>query len=179
VFTSLTRFVCSAYCPIDINISNIPELRWHLFCENMAENDFTKLLVHYGSISCEYISKHMCGDKLQFLTMQIFLDPLKHGCHKVNWSHGPLKPTTTDVLQALKTVTEMVRCQCKTDWSSQRCSCHAKNLTCTDLCVCSTSCENGEDWNIERQDHDSDDDATNDEWLWGVMSHWPNYWHND
>ena len=38
VFTSLTRFVCSAYCPSGINISNIPELRWHLFCENMAEN---------------------------------------------------------------------------------------------------------------------------------------------
>jgi len=39
VFTSLTRFVCSAYCPSDINISNILELRWHLFCKNMAEYD--------------------------------------------------------------------------------------------------------------------------------------------
>ena len=34
-----------------------------------------------------------------------------------------------------------------------------------DLCMCSshTSCENDEDSNIERQDHDSDDNATNDD----------------
>ena len=109
VFTSLTRFVCSAYCPSDINISNIPELRWHLFCENMAEYD--RLHPTVGALRQHIMRVHT----LPFLTMQTFLDPLKHGCHKVNWSRGPLKPTTTDVLQALKTVTEMVRCQCKTD----------------------------------------------------------------
>ena len=90
--------------------------------------DFAQLLVQYGSISCEYMYKHMCGAKLPFLTRH-FLDSLKHGYH--NDACSQLKPTTTDVLPAKKAIIEMVRCQCKTDFFWQRCSCRAKNLTCT------------------------------------------------
>ena len=32
-------FVCSAYCPRGVEIGNIPELRWYLFCKHMAESD--------------------------------------------------------------------------------------------------------------------------------------------
>ena len=115
--------------------------------------DFTQLLVHYGSVSCEYISKQAA------ISHQTFLDPLKRGYHRD--ACGQLKPT--DVLPAPNAIIEMVRCQCNTDCSLQRCSCRAKNLTCTDLCMCSSSCENDKDSNIERQAHDSDDVATNDE----------------
>jgi len=161
VFTSLARFVCSAYCPNGVNISNIPELRWHLFCKNMAEND--RLPPTVGALRQHimrvHIQAYVWGQAA--VSHQTFLDPLKHGYHKDTC--GQLKPTTTDVLPAPMAVIEMVRCQCKTDCSSQRCSCRGKNLTCTDLCMCSTSCENDEDSNFDRQDHDSDDDATNDE----------------
>jgi len=173
VFTSLARFVCSAQCPSGINISNIPELRWHLFCENMAEND--RLRPTVGALRQRIMRVHI----------QACVGPSCHFSPDISWSiktwlpQGQLKPTTTDVLPAPKAIIEMVRCQCKTDCSSQRCSCCAKNLTCTHLCMCSTSCENDEDSNIERQDRDSDNDATNDERLWGVMSHWPNYRHNE
>jgi hypothetical protein len=39
MLTSLARFVCAAYCLIGITIDTIPELRWYLFCNHMAESD--------------------------------------------------------------------------------------------------------------------------------------------
>jgi len=53
-------------------------------------------------------------------------------------SDGQLKPTMTDALPAQQAVIEMVICHCKTNCSSARCS-------CTDLCQCSSDCENDED----------------------------------
>ena len=161
LYTTLARFVCSGYCPSGVNISSIPELRWHLFCKNMAEND--KLPPTVGALRQHimrvHIQAYVWGQAA--ISQQTFLDPLKNGFHKD--TSGQLKPTTTDILPAPKAIIEMIRCQCKTECSSQRCSCRAKNLTCTDLCMCSTSCENDEDSNIERHDHDSDDDDGNDE----------------
>jgi len=52
------------------------------------------------------------------------LDPLQNGYHKE--FDGQLKPTMTDTLPAPKAVIEMVRCQCKTDCSSARCSCRTR-----------------------------------------------------
>ena len=34
---TLAQFVCTAYRPKGIQLSSIPELRWHLFCKYMAE----------------------------------------------------------------------------------------------------------------------------------------------
>lgn len=39
VLQTLARFVCQAYCLKGIQISSIPDLRWHLFCKYMAGND--------------------------------------------------------------------------------------------------------------------------------------------
>ena len=35
----LEKFVCSAYSPKGVNITLLPDLRWHLFCKNMAESE--------------------------------------------------------------------------------------------------------------------------------------------
>ena len=74
---------------------------------------------------------------------QHFLDPLQFGFYKD--SDGQIKPTTTEMLPAPKAIIEMVRCQCKGTCSSSKCSCRSKDLTCTDLCLCSTDCDNDED----------------------------------
>ena len=36
---TLAQFVCSAYRPKGIQLSSIPELRWHLFCKYIAESE--------------------------------------------------------------------------------------------------------------------------------------------
>jgi hypothetical protein len=53
-------------------------------------------------------------------------------------------PVTTKVLAII----EMVKCQCKTNCATQRCSCRKNHLICTELCLCDTDCENDEDCNI-------------------------------
>lgn len=34
----LARFVCAAYCPKGIQIRNISELQWHIFCKYMSDS---------------------------------------------------------------------------------------------------------------------------------------------
>ena len=60
---------------------------------------------------------------------QELLDPLLNGYDSDNDSDdGQLQPTTTDVPPAPEAIVEMVRCQCKGNCSSNRCSCKCKNL---------------------------------------------------
>ena len=84
---------------------------------------------------------------------QVPLDSLQNGYHK-DHDDGQLNPTTTDVPPAPKAIIEMVRCQCKGNCTSNRCSCKSNNLPCTDLCMCNTHCENDEDTYNENRDSD-------------------------
>ena len=45
---ALVKFVCLKYCPKDIHITSILDLRWHLFCKRLAES--TKLPPTAGSL---------------------------------------------------------------------------------------------------------------------------------
>ena len=123
-----------------------------------------------------------CSVLLIFLTIQFKCQVTKNGLIKIIiiiiiiiifllwWLHtndlsfslslsGQIKPVTTEVLPAPKAIIEMVRCQCRADCSTDRCSCRSNNLSCTDLCQCGTQCQNDED---SRNDvlltSDSDDD---------------------
>lgn len=161
LISTLASFVCAAYCPKSLQIQTIPEMRWYLFCKHMAESE--KLPPTTGALK-----QHILRVRIQARVwgqasraQQEFLDPLQNGFFKD--ANGQLKPRTTDVLPAPKSIVEMVRCECKTDCSSQRCSCKSENLPCTDICLCSTQCENDDDYYIENQLTDdesgSDDDA--------------------
>ena len=35
----LDKFVCSKYCPKGVGTTNIPDLRMHLFCKQLAESN--------------------------------------------------------------------------------------------------------------------------------------------
>ena len=141
LLSMLATFVSAAYVPEGIQIAGIPELRWHLFCKHMVESD--KL----PPTPCA-LKQHILGVQIQAtvwrqasVAQQKFLDPLKHGFYK---DTGLMSPVTTDVLPAPKAIIEIVRCRCRGDCSTARCSCRAKNLSCTDLCLCGTECQNDE-----------------------------------
>ncbi len=142
--SAIAKFVCAAYCPKGIQIFNIPELRWYLFCKHMAES--VKLPPTIGALKQHILRVHLQASVWgqACIAQQIFLDPLQNGYHRN--SDGELTPTTTDILPAPEAVIEMVRCQCKGDCTSQRCSCKSNSLQCTDLCLCSTQCENDESY---------------------------------
>lgn len=104
---SLTQFVCTAYRPRGIQLSSIPELRWHLFCKYMAESE--KL-----PPTLRALEQHILRARVQArvwsqaaLPQQELLDPLKNGYHWDN-DEKQLKPTTTHVPPAPETIVEMV-----------------------------------------------------------------------
>ena len=138
---TLAQFVCIAYCPKGIQLLNIPELRWHMFCKYMAESE--KMPPTMGALKQHILRAHIearvWGQAA--VAEQKLLDPLKNGYYKDS-SCENLKPTTTDVLPAPEAIVELVRCQCKGNCASNRCSCRFRDLPCTDLCLCSSQCEN-------------------------------------
>jgi len=119
------QFVCTACRPKGIQLSSIPELRWHVFCKYMAESE--KLPPTLGALK-----QHILRARVQARVwgqaaappppQQELLDALENGYHRDS-DDGQLKPTTTEVPPAPKTVVKMARCQCKGNYSSNRCSC--------------------------------------------------------
>ncbi len=55
--STLARFVCAAYCPKSIQIPNLPDLRWHLFCKYMAESE--KLPPTMGALKQHIMRVHV------------------------------------------------------------------------------------------------------------------------
>ena len=94
------------------------------------------------------------------IAQQELLDPLQNGFCKDALSQ--FKPTTTEILPASDSIIEMVRYQCIKDCLSQKCSCELKNVPCTDLCQCTTLCENDDDYCIENQLRDDENSCDND-----------------
>ena len=161
MLSTLGSFVCAAYSPKGINIKKIPEQRWHLFCKHRAESD--KLPPTPGALKQHILRVHVqtrSWAQAAIAQQDPQLDPLQNGYYKQ--IDGLLKPTTTEVLPAPKAILEMVQCRCKSDCSSGRCSCKAKDLVCTDMCQCSSQCEN--DKVSQSLIHDSDDDDDGDDY---------------
>lgn len=155
---TLASFVCLAYCPKGVHITNIPELRWHLFCKHLAESN--KLPPTTGALD-QHIERVRVQSQVwsqSTIMWQQLFNPLLHGYYESD--SGRILPITSKILPAPQSIIELVRCQCKTNCSSQRCSCRRHNLSCTDLCLCGTDCENDVDSNAMTvtDDSHSDDD---------------------
>ncbi len=137
MLTALESFVCAAYSPKGINIKAIFQLRWHLFCKHSSESD--KLPPTLGALKQHIFRVHVqtrVWAQAAIAVQDPKLDPLQNGYFK--HLDGMLKPVTTEVLPAPKTILEVVQCKCKSDCSSGRCSCRAKDLACTGMCQCSS-----------------------------------------
>ena len=157
MLSTLEGFVCAAYSPKGINIKSIPELRWHLFCKNRAESD--KLPPTPGALKQHILRVHLqtrAWAQAAIGLQDPQLDPLENGYFRQS-DDGMLKPKTTEVLPAPKAILEMVQCKCKSDCSSGRCSCKGKDLACTDMCQCSSQCQNDDDSQTVMYQSDDDD----------------------
>ena len=130
--STLARFVCTAYRPKGLQISSIPDLRWHIFCKCKAESE--KLPPTMDALKQHILRTHVqariWGQAAH--PKQVPLDPLQNSYHK-DHDDGQLNTTNTDVPPAPKDIIEMVRCRCKGNCTYNRCSCKSNNLTCTDV----------------------------------------------
>ena len=145
VTDAIAAFVCSVYSPRGIHITSIPDLRWHLFCKRLAESSALPPTVgaleqHVKRVRVQSRVWHQAS-----IMQQTLFEPLEFGyCQDAK---GQPEPITTSIPPAPQSITELVKCQCRTNCTSQRCSCKRQNLTCTDLCSCSDECENDVDAN--------------------------------
>ena len=155
--SALAAFVCIPYTPKGVKIDSIPELRWHFFCKNLAEND--KLPPTLDALKQHVLRAHIQASVWgqADIAQQEFIDPLLNGYYRDK--DEMLKPVTTNSLPAPEAIIEMVRCQCKKDCSSRRCSCKSNDLTCTELCLCNTDCQNDEDSHDLAYDSSSESDS--------------------
>lgn len=153
---ALAKFVCLMYRPKGIDITNIPELRWHLFCKHLAESN--KLPPTVGALE-EHIKRARVQSTVWFqaTTMwQCFLDPLQNGYTENE--NGGIQSLTTKVPPAPDAIIELVRCRCKTKCISQLCSCRKHKLPCTELCSCGSECENDADCIAEKDTEENDNE---------------------
>ncbi len=118
----LAKFVCSRYC---VRISSIPDLRWYLFCKQLAESKQVTTYTWCTRGTHQLQSRVRCQATVM---QQQPLDPLQFGYYMD--TDGQLLPLTTKVLPAPQAIIELVRCQCRTNCSTQRCSCRRNNLPC-------------------------------------------------
>jgi len=97
---------------------------------DMAESE--KLPLTLGALKQHILTAHVQARVWgqAAVPQQELLDPMENGYHRDS-DDGQLQPATTDVPPAPEPIVEMVRCQCKGNCSSNRCSCKSKNLPCT------------------------------------------------
>ena len=79
---SLASFVCNAHVPKSIYISNIPELRWDLFCKAMAESE--KLPPTVGTLKQHVYRAHIRARTRghAIYAQETTLEPVGHGYFK-------------------------------------------------------------------------------------------------
>ena len=128
----LASFVCDASCPYGIEIRR-------KFCKHMAESNM--LPSTSGTLKQHILRVHVQATICHNTT----LSPLQNGFCK--YANGDRVSHTTDDLPAPKAIIEMVNCQYRGRCSSQRYGCRAHNLSCIELCLCITHCQNDNDYN--------------------------------
>ena len=71
------------------------------------------------------------------------MDPKDWGWHVLD---GRFMPIMTDQPAAPPEILDVVRCSCKKDCSTKRCTCKKHGLPCTAICgeCCGTSCTNSQ-----------------------------------
>ena len=129
-----------------------------MFCKYMAENE--KLPPTLGALKQHILRAHVqarvWGQAVVY--QQEPLEPTENGYHRDS-NDAQLKPTTTDLPPAPEGIVEMVKCQCKGNCASNRCSCKSRDIPCTDLCLCSSYCENDIDTQCNNRETDDDSDG--------------------
>ena len=130
----------------------LDKLRHRKFCEKVSTS-ITQVQVHTLPPTSAAAKSHSARVyyQVQEWMGHRALDPVQWGWTLVE---GCLDPTTMDLPAAPETLLRIVRCNCKTDCNSRRCTCRKMGLECSVACgECrGTSCSNSSA--VEEEDID-------------------------
>lgn len=129
---------CQPWNPLSVQLTHPrgSTSRQSLSCNGISSANIgqkvTSALQHlelWSSTSSESMSKQEYGYR-QLLLCRIHCWIV---CKTDSWNTR-LACSNPGVLPAPQSIHELVQCKCKSDCSSGRCSCRAKDLPCTDMC---------------------------------------------
>ena len=149
----LESFVCEVYAK-NSKCRTLGELRWELFRTKNLESE--KLPPTLGALK-----PHIQRANAILATNKGYREPrpqtpllTDNGWETI--SDGTISPKKCLEPPAPESVVELVKCGCRSECSTARCSCHKNNLPYTPLCKCG-DCSNASDFDVPDQDEDIDE----------------------
>ena len=136
---------------------SLDSLRYKRFCEKVAVKS-SKILPQNLPPTCAAARYH---SRRVYLQVQQWKG--NNSLRPVDWGwkvcNGNLVPVMTDLPPAPQDMLNVIRCNCMTDCSSTRCTCHKNNLECSPACgQCrGTGCSNSIVDNVSDDDEELDD----------------------
>lgn len=158
----LESFICRVYLPKS-QISELAELRWHLFAKRQLEG--TRLPPTVGGLlpALKRANYQAMIWQRSDIPHQNMPPPTDHGWTKCK-DNGDLSPIICDKPCAPDSLLHLVKCSCQKNRCVPPCKCATYNLRCTEMCSC-----NGDYMNCDNRQGDRDeeyeDEEFNDEFL--------------
>ena len=153
----LEKFVIQGYQKRSADITTISKLRWYLFSKHASDISYlppTQAVLKYRIFRAHFIALVLkrCDQAVQDLPDAT--------CYGWEESDNQLRPILSDELPAPVGLIELSMCSCKGVCDTNRCSCFKNKLTCTEMCQCTSECENdhGEEIDDDSTDIGSEDD---------------------
>jgi hypothetical protein len=155
---SIEQFICTVYLP-QTEIESVKKLRWWLFRKKQAESE--RLPPTPDALRQAILRAHHQTFvwNQATVTNPVIPPPADHG-----WKQDGDRwiPIMTTQLPAPESVLHLVKCGCKKQCRTERCSCRKAGLSCSDICGCledgENPCENSELISEEYDSTDVDDD---------------------
>lgn len=151
----LEIFVCEVYTK-NSKCRTLAELRWELFRTKNLESE--KLPPTLGALKPHIQRANVISAISKGYREQGPQTPLLTDNGWETKSDGTISPKKCLEPPAPEAVVELVKCGCRGECSTARCSCHKNNLPCTALCKCG-DCSNASDYELPGQEEDFDDEA--------------------
>ena len=126
------KLFCKIYAP-KTSLTKVKDLRWFLFRKRQAESEKlppSEAALREAVVRAHYQAMAWCND--------IVANPDLPSPEGYGWERkdDSWRPIMTSVQPAPQAIIELVRCDCKTQCTTNRCQCRREGLPCTDLCAC-------------------------------------------
>ena len=113
----------------------LDDLRYRRFCEKVAAGN-SSVQVHTLPPTTAAARCHIA--RVYYQVHEWIADRDRECLNPTEWgwieAHGRLEPQLTDLPAAPENLLSVIRCNCKTDCSSRRCSCKKHGLDCSSAC---------------------------------------------
>ena len=157
--TKFEKFILNLYCKNSVPscITTLADLRWQMFLKKQADSDRlppTLAALKEKVSRAHYITLQW---KSALINSPSLPDPNDYGW-LFNKKDQVFEPVMTSLAPAQESIINLTVCNCKINYSANRCKCQKNGLNCSEMCGFE-NCENDEkDKETFRKSEAGDDD---------------------